>query len=179
MPHLIPIMPPMQTNKPHSPFIIPVSTYLIPVSIMLKVTYGNRIAVKLPPTDVIPDSVSKAHIAYGIAQELRRGHSVTNCHTSDAVNIFDERRLIASNNGKKVAVHVATLHPSKKPDAKSTGSKSIQKSLLLMVHAHASPATGTSRQMVVFRLITRINIEAVDNYLMLSFNIQEFKLLFC
>ncbi|GKA97453.1 hypothetical protein Tco_0825347 [Tanacetum coccineum] len=134
--------------------------YLLGWAGRLKVTHGNRIAVKLPPTDVIPYSVSKAHIAYGMAQELRRGHSVTNYR-------------------KKAAVHVATLHPSKKPDAKSIGSKSIQKSLMLMVHAHVSPATGTSRQMVVFRLITRINVEAVDNYLMLSFNIQEFKLLFC
>ncbi|GKD17065.1 hypothetical protein Tco_1206223, partial [Tanacetum coccineum] len=30
--------------------------------------------------------------------------------------------------GKKATVHVAALHPSKKPDAKSAGSKSNQKS---------------------------------------------------
>ncbi|GKD50806.1 hypothetical protein Tco_1279782 [Tanacetum coccineum] len=34
----------------------------------------------------------------------------------------------SQEDGKKVVVHVATPHPSKKPDAKSVGSKSNQKS---------------------------------------------------
>ncbi|GJW27730.1 enolase [Tanacetum coccineum] len=36
--------------------------------------------IKLPPTDVIPNLGSKSYLPYGMAQELRRGDPVTNCH---------------------------------------------------------------------------------------------------
>ena len=39
-----------------------------------------NLAVKLPPTDVIPDLGLKSYIAYGMVQELGRGDYVTNLH---------------------------------------------------------------------------------------------------
>ncbi|GJW53172.1 mutator type transposase [Tanacetum coccineum] len=71
---------------------------------------GTRIAVKLPPTDVIPDLVPKAYIAYGMAQELRRGHFVTNCHTSDARATVNDGAYSGGIMKKRWELEVPSFH---------------------------------------------------------------------
>ncbi|KAL9998759.1 putative transcription factor C2H2 family [Helianthus debilis subsp. tardiflorus] len=65
-----------------------------------------NLAVKLPPAVLKPDLGPKTYIAYGMAEELGRGDSVTklHCDMSDAVNILTHTAEVSVSNNQKWAI---------------------------------------------------------------------------
>lgn len=65
-----------------------------------------NLAVKLPPAVIKPDLGPKTYIAYGLAEELGRGDSVTklHCDLSDAVNILTHTAEVDLDDEQCVAI---------------------------------------------------------------------------
>ncbi|XP_024982799.1 lysine-specific demethylase JMJ25-like [Cynara cardunculus var. scolymus] len=65
-----------------------------------------NLAVKLPPSVLKPDLGPKTYIAYGIAEELGRGDSVTklHCDMSDAVNVLTHTAEVSRSDNQKLAI---------------------------------------------------------------------------
>ncbi|KAI7746878.1 hypothetical protein M8C21_018039 [Ambrosia artemisiifolia] len=65
-----------------------------------------NLAVKLPPTVLKPDLGPKTYIAYGMAEELGRGDSVTmlHCDMSDAVNILTHTAEVSVSDNQEWAI---------------------------------------------------------------------------
>ncbi|GMI77505.1 hypothetical protein HRI_001419800 [Hibiscus trionum] len=76
--------------------MLPLQEYTDPRSGIL------NLAVKLPPGVIKPDLGPKTYIAYGIAEELGRGDSVTklHCDLSDAVNILTHTAEVALSDAQ-------------------------------------------------------------------------------
>ncbi|XP_076899427.1 lysine-specific demethylase JMJ26-like [Bidens hawaiensis] len=65
-----------------------------------------NLAVKLPPAVIKPDLGPKTYIAYGMAEELGRGDSVTklHCDMADAVNILTHTAEVSVSTDQKMAI---------------------------------------------------------------------------
>ncbi|KAI7741040.1 hypothetical protein M8C21_022469, partial [Ambrosia artemisiifolia] len=65
-----------------------------------------NLAVKLPPGVLKPDLGPKTYIAYGMAEEIGRGDSVTklHCDMSDAVNILTHTAEVSVSDDQKIAI---------------------------------------------------------------------------
>ncbi|PWA71538.1 JmjC domain-containing protein [Artemisia annua] len=65
-----------------------------------------NLAVKLPEKSLKPDMGPKTYIAYGVAQELGRGDSVTklHCDMSDAVNVLTHTATVTPDSAKLKAI---------------------------------------------------------------------------
>ncbi|KAL3534429.1 hypothetical protein ACH5RR_002890 [Cinchona calisaya] len=97
-----------------------------------------NLAVKLPKDSLKPDMGPKTYIAYGVAEELGRGDSVTklHCDMSDAVNVLTHTRAVALSPNQLLAMRkLKKKHAAQ--DERELGKNGHTSNYMFEMHAEA------------------------------------------
>ncbi|KAJ7954567.1 Lysine-specific demethylase JMJ25 [Quillaja saponaria] len=105
-----------------------------------------NLAVKLPVGSLKPDMGPKTYIAYGVAQELGRGDSVTklHCDMSDAVNVLTHTAEVKLTSGSLATIEKLKQEHLEQDNRELFGNAKVVKNVIGTVTACNLPNTGAS-----------------------------------
>ncbi|KAL3627419.1 hypothetical protein CASFOL_028782 [Castilleja foliolosa] len=132
-----------------------------------------NLAVKLPANVIKPDMGPKTYIAYGFAEELGRGDSVTklHCDMSDAVNILTHTEEVALSEQQCQAIELLK-EKHRVQDEQEIGARSKSENLQLQTDSKSEDRGGA-----LWDIFRREDVPKLEEYLIKHSN--QFRHTYC